>query len=103
VQNQSALENVARFRTPNILLDAYSAHAFGGSGKLIDLDLGAKFRLMQPDLFLVLSGGLNPGNVTEATRRVHPDAVDVASGVEREPRRKDPALIADFIRAVNLA
>ena len=49
---------------------------------------------------LVLAGGLNPGNVAEAIAAAAPDAVDVSSGVESAPGRKDLDKVADFIRAV---
>ncbi|MFQ5551508.1 MAG: N-(5'-phosphoribosyl)anthranilate isomerase, partial [Gemmatimonadales bacterium] len=49
---------------------------------------------------LVLAGGLDSRNVATAIRSVRPYGVDVSSGVESEPGRKSPALIADFLRAV---
>ena len=52
---------------------------------------------------LILSGGLTPENVTQAVRVVRPYAVDVASGVEREPGRKDHALLRAFVNAVRNA
>jgi len=64
------------------------------------LALEAKARF---DLPLILSGGLTPENVAEAIRVVRPYAVDVASGVEASPGRKDPAKIQAFCRAVREA
>ena len=49
---------------------------------------------------IVLSGGLDPGNVGEAIAATRPFAVDTASGTEAEPGRKDPAKLAAFFRAV---
>lgn len=89
--------NLDRFHTRHVLLDAHVPGAFGGTGSLIDLEAAARLRKAHPDLAIVLSGGLTPGNVRRAVEVVHPFAVDVASGVEREPRRKDPELMRQFI------
>ena len=77
-----------------LLLDAFSDAAHGGTGQSFDWTL-IPDRLPLP---VVLAGGLTPGNVGEAVRRVRPWAVDVSSGVEREKGIKDAAKIAAFIR-----
>jgi phosphoribosylanthranilate isomerase len=82
------------------LLDAWSQAAHGGTGERFDWDL------IPPDLPrpVVLAGGLNPGNIAAAIRRVRPWAVDVSSGVEVSrgintlKGIKDAALIAAFIK-----
>jgi phosphoribosylanthranilate isomerase len=53
--------------------------------------------------FLMLAGGLNPDNVAEAIAEVHPHAVDVSSGVERLPGRKEPGRVRAFVKAVRAA
>jgi phosphoribosylanthranilate isomerase len=58
---------------------------------------------LDPGLSFMLSGGLHPGNVAEAIALTHPKAVDVSSGVEREPGLKDPDRIEAFIRAARAA
>jgi phosphoribosylanthranilate isomerase len=98
MRNEASGGGVEHFGTPHVLLDAWSADAFGGTGKRIDLGLAAAFVARHKNLRVILSGGLNPGNVREAIRRVRPYAVDVASGVERGPRKKDRELMAAFIR-----
>lgn len=100
LRDESAASQPAGFSTRYLLLDAYSNQGFGGLGKLIDLNLAEQFRNANGGSYLLLSGGLNPHNVADAICRVRPYAVDVASGVEREPRRKDPALMEAFIKAV---
>ena len=77
-----------------LLLDAFVEDAPGGTGRSFDWDL------IPPALPLpiVLAGGLTPGNVGEAVRRVRPWAVDVSSGVERAKGIKDGAAMAAFIR-----
>ena len=99
IKDAASIENMTRFGTRDLLIDAYSAGAFGGTGRLIDLDLAAEFVARYPQYRVILSGGLNPDNVAEALRKVRPYAVDVASGVEREPGKKDHSLLAAFIHA----
>ena len=79
-----------------LLLDAYVPGAHGGTGRSFD------WSLIPGELALpvILSGGLDAANVTEAVRRVRPWAVDVSSGVESGKGIKDPARISAFIRGV---
>ena len=81
-----------------ILLDAF-VDGYGGGGKVFD------WSLVPPDLGkpVVLSGGLDAGNVGEAIARVRPAAVDVSSGVERGKGIKDAGKIGEFISAVRAA
>jgi phosphoribosylanthranilate isomerase len=69
----------------------------GGTGRAFDWNLAVEFkkRTNQP---VILSGGLTPENVASAIEAVHPYAVDVSSGVESSPGRKDHARLRDFIR-----
>jgi len=99
LRDEASLDDLGRFYTQNILLDSYAPGAFGGTGQLIDLDLVTRFASKYPDFRLTLSGGLNPENVKEIVNRVRPYAVDVASGVERDPRTKDRGRTAAFIQA----
>ncbi len=66
----------------------------GGTGRTAPWDLLETFR---PGVPLILAGGLTPDNVAEAVRRVRPDVVDVASGVETSPGRKDADKMRRFI------
>ncbi len=81
-----------------IILDAFDANVYGGSGKSIDWALAAEF-VQGSKLPVILAGGLNPDNVWEAIERVHPYGVDVSSGVESAPGRKDKSKVKDFILA----
>lgn len=76
-----------------LLLDAYVPGVPGGTGERFDWTR-IPARLSKP---IVLSGGLTPGNVRQAIRQVHPWAVDVSSGVEASPGRKDSAKVSLFI------
>lgn len=70
----------------------------GGTGVPFDWTLVRGVR--EHATFLMLAGGLSPDNVAEALTAVRPDAVDVSSGVESLPGRKDPAKVRAFVRAV---
>jgi indole-3-glycerol phosphate synthase/phosphoribosylanthranilate isomerase len=96
-------QEVVRYKglAAGILLDTRADGRPGGGGLAFDWSLARGVRERAP--FLVLAGGLTPQNVGEAIRSVHPDAVDVSSGVESAPGRKDPDKIRAFIDAVNRA
>lgn len=85
-----------------LLLDAYHKDKLGGSGETFNWDLAieAKRRFSYP---IILAGGLTPENVEEAIRTVRPYAVDVGSGVEAEPGRKDHARLKAFLDAARRA
>lgn len=92
-----ALLDTFRDSADAYLLDAFVPGAHGGTGARFDWDLAIQARFAARPL--VLAGGLKPENVAEAVTRVRPAAVDVSSGVESSPGRKDPAKIRDFIQA----
>jgi len=77
-----------------------SAQLRGGTGQSFDWELVAARRTRTP---LILSGGLHAGNVAEAIAVTHPWAVDVASGTEQSPGRKDPERLRAFFAAVAAA
>jgi phosphoribosylanthranilate isomerase len=86
---------------PSLLVDAYDAHLYGGSGQTADWSVAA--HLAKKTTRLMLAGGLSPYNVAAAVRQVSPYAVDVASGVEARPGKKDHALVKAFISSVKRA
>ena len=77
------------------LLEARST----GTGQTVDWGLAQEVAQSMP---VVLAGGLTPVNVAEAIARVHPYGVDVSSGVELSPGKKDHEKVKDFIRAARL-
>jgi phosphoribosylanthranilate isomerase len=93
-----SVESAKVFETDAVLLDAYSANAFGGTGHTFDWALARATREAVPRLFL--AGGLKPANVAAAIESVGPYAVDVCSGVETSPGRKSFQLMRDFVAAV---
>jgi len=85
---------------PGMLLwDAYDATQFGGTGRIADWDLAARWVEAGDIPPLALAGGLNAENVAKAIRTVRPAAVDTASGVESSPGVKDPDAVRSFVTA----
>lgn len=82
---------------PDLLIDAYDPLAYGGTGQRADWT--AATAVVQRVSHLLLAGGLTPENVAKAVRLVKPWGVDVASGVEQAPGRKDHAKVRAFITA----
>ena len=88
-------------RAAGLLLDTQSKTAPGGTGETFDWALAQTLRPRVS--YLILAGGLTPENVGRAIEVVRPDAVDVSSGVESAPGRKDPDKVRAFIEAVRRA
>ena len=85
---------------PAWLVDAHQAGSYGGSGRRADWNLAAGLAAQAP---VLLAGGLTPENVAAAIARVHPWGVDVASGVESSPGKKDRTKMEEFIQSANQA
>ena len=82
-----------------LLIDSRSSVGHGGTGTRYDWRAAQHFfRKVAPQLRFIAAGGLHPDNVAEAIRTLTPWGVDVATGVEAAPGRKDPARVAAFIR-----
>ncbi|MBM4127415.1 MAG: phosphoribosylanthranilate isomerase [Nitrospira sp.] len=88
-----------RARVRGVLLDAFSDQAYGGTGHKVDWTLAAEVARATP---ILLAGGLTPSNVVEAVQLVRPYGVDVSSGVEASPGKKDPEKVKAFIEAARL-
>lgn len=93
------LEEAARAgaKPDAVLVDAAAGSAYGGTGVALDWKSLAGYESRLGDTPLILAGGLTPDNIAEAIRIVRPAAVDVASGVESAPGKKDPAKVRDFV------
>jgi phosphoribosylanthranilate isomerase len=97
VRGGADIAAIEAFRTDFHLLDTHRAGLRGGTGETFDWALAARRRSKVP---LILSGGLDGGNVAQAIEAVRPFAVDVASGVESAPGVKDPDKLRAFAQAV---
>jgi phosphoribosylanthranilate isomerase len=92
------LASLSKYRRADaLLLDGFARGLHGGTGRTVDWKLARAARRYGR---IILAGGLTPENVAEAIRVVDPFAVDVASGVEARPGRKDPAQLRALFREV---
>ncbi len=94
VKDGSAIELARSYPGEHLLLDASVPGVPGGTGRTFDWEIAAT---VAKERKLTLAGGLTPDNVAEAVRAVKPFRVDVASGVESAPGRKDPKLVRWFV------
>ena len=93
--------SLARYRAADaILLDGFARGLHGGTGRTLDWKLARAARRYGR---IILAGGLTPENIAEAIRAAQPYAVDVASGVEARPGRKDPGRLRALFAAVETA
>jgi len=101
MRDAGMLKEMRQYQTSAWLLDAYSPEAAGGTGEKFNWDLAVAAQKFGKPIFL--AGGLTPENVGEAVRKVRPFGVDVSSGVEMSPGKKDPAKVRAFINAAKTA
>jgi phosphoribosylanthranilate isomerase len=87
-------------RGTQFLLDAAKPGQYGGSGHIANWAIARRIASARP---IILAGGLTPDNVADAIRTVRPYAVDVASGVESRPGKKDRGKMREFFREVERA
>jgi phosphoribosylanthranilate isomerase len=100
VSSAADIHAAEAFRTDLHLFDRRGNGLWGGTGESFDWGL---LRARRSEIPAVVAGGLRPENVAEAIAVTHPYAVDVASGVEVEPGRKDHAAMAAFFEAAQAA
>jgi len=97
VSDAESLKQLENYQTDAFLLDAHSKSGLGGTGETFNWDLAIEAQKFDKPIFL--AGGLTPENVAEAVRKVRPFAVDVSSGVESAPGKKDHPKVQAFIAA----
>jgi phosphoribosylanthranilate isomerase len=100
VKESSVGGELGRFKATALLLDGFDTHQRGGTGKTFDWKIARRAKRYGR---VFLAGGLTPENVGEAIRAARPYAVDVCSGVEARPGKKDPARIKHLMRAAKNA
>lgn len=97
MRDAESLNALQNYPTDAWLLDAFVADKLGGTGEKFNWDLAIAAKKLNRPIFL--AGGLTSANVAEAVRTVYPFAVDVSSGVEASPGKKDHTKVRDFISA----
>jgi phosphoribosylanthranilate isomerase len=97
VRDAESLKALENYQTDAFLLDAHSRQGLGGTGERFNWDLAIEAQRFGKPIFL--AGGLTPENVADAVRKVRPFGVDVSSGVESAPGKKDHAKVRAFIAA----
>ncbi len=97
IRDEGSLGALRAYSTDAWLLDTYAPTKAGGTGETFNWDLAVQARGYGRPIFL--AGGLTPLNVAQAVGRVQPYGVDVSSGVEAGPGRKDHTKVRDFIQA----
>ncbi len=97
VNGPETLRRLAAYHTTAWLLDAWSPAMPGGTGERFDWDHAVEAQ--KAGRPIILAGGLTPDNVADAVQRVRPMGVDVSSGVETAPGKKDPLKVRAFLSA----
>lgn len=101
VRDAASLKATEAFQNEAWLLDSFVAGKLGGTGERFNWDLAAQ--AAKRHAMVLLAGGLTPANAAEAVKQVRPYGLDVSSGVESAPGKKDPAKVRDFIAAAKAA
>lgn len=97
LKEKSDLNKVNEYDADFYLFDTYKMDSVGGTGETFDWKILKDFEVLKP---LILSGGLNAGNVAQAIKEIVPYGVDVSTGVEKAPGKKDLELMKKFVENV---
>ena len=101
LKERFSVTELKRYRQTLFLFDTFKKEAFGGTGEVFDWRLLLPLKKIKTPF--IVSGGLTPGNVVPLIEKIQPFAVDVSSGVEVSPGKKDHRLVKSFIGAVRKA
>ncbi|MFC1716268.1 phosphoribosylanthranilate isomerase [Candidatus Poribacteria bacterium] len=97
IKDQNSLSLIPEYEVSAYLLDTYVKGKKGGTGEIFNWDLAKEAKEYGR---IIIAGGLTPENVAQAIRHVEPYAVDVSSGVESKPGKKDHAKVRAFIENI---
>jgi phosphoribosylanthranilate isomerase len=99
IKNEASLAFLSEYQNAvqAFLLDTYRPGTPGGTGETFDWEIARQARKYGP---VILAGGLTPDNVAAALQTAKPQGVDVASGVEVSPGKKDPGKLKAFFQAI---
>jgi phosphoribosylanthranilate isomerase len=100
IKDLENLKDMEEYRDVSILLDTYSPVHAGGTGVPFPWEIALEAKERRD---IILSGGLTPGNIGEAIQMVRPWGVDVCSGIEAAPGKKDATRMVEFVKEVRKA
>jgi len=98
LRSEDDLAHLREYAIKAMLVDAFDPQRLGGTGQRADWALAARVKELHP---LILAGGLSLANIQEAIEAIAPDAVDINSGVESAPGRKDHIKVKEIIELVH--
>lgn len=98
VKNTASFKRAGRSPADYLLFDAFDPRALGGTGNVFDWDLLSEIRKIKKPVFI--SGGLSADNVAALLARIRPFGVDVSSGVEKRPGKKDARKMRRFVAEI---
>ncbi len=97
LKTKKDLKRINDYTVDFYLLDTYKRDSIGGTGETFDWKILMDFEILKP---IILSGGLNPENIARAVKELSPYGVDVSTGVETAPGKKDLTLMKKFVENV---